>query len=72
MVNGMWPGPLETFKTVGDIVEQYSKDPAVVLNTVFASGSLLSRTTYARLWKYVQSLDPSEVVNDTDWNNVAL
>jgi hypothetical protein len=72
--NGKWNVAWATgnFKTVGDIVEQYSKDPAVVLNTVFASGSLLSRTTYARLWKYVQSLDPSEVVNDTDWNNVAL
>jgi hypothetical protein len=60
------------FKTVGDIIEQFSKDPAVVLNTVFADGSVLSRVTYARLWKYVQLLDPSELVNDTDWNNVAL
>jgi hypothetical protein len=60
------------FKTVGEVINQYSNDPAVVLNTVFADGSVLSRVAYARLWKYVLSLDASEVVNDTDWNNASL
>jgi hypothetical protein len=60
------------YKTVGEIIDQYSTDPAVILNTVFADGSILSRVTYARLWKYVLSLDASEVVNDTAWLNPAL
>jgi hypothetical protein len=29
------------YKTVGEIIDQYSTDPAVILNTVFADGSIL-------------------------------
>lgn len=52
-------------KLVGEIVDQYSLVP---LNTVYADGSLISRTTYARLWAYVSTLDASMLVDDATWN----
>jgi hypothetical protein len=60
-------------RSVGQIVSSYllpqSVDP---VNAIFANGALLSRTTYKRLWNYVQSLDSSAIVSDADWTNFSL
>jgi hypothetical protein len=56
-------------KEVGQLVHSHLTAP---INTIFANGQILSRVTYARLWEYVQSLDVSELVNDSDWTNTAL
>lgn len=58
------------FRTAGEFVNSY-KD-SNVLNCLYANGALVSRTTYRRLWNYVQSLDPSMLVSEADWNNAAL
>lgn len=57
------------FNTVGLISMDYKNTR---LNTIFAAGQLLVRANYPRLWEYVQSLDASMIVNDTNWNNVVL
>lgn len=53
------------FKTVG---EKIYTDLMRPINTIFADGSLLSRTAYKRLWNYVQSLDASDLVSDATWS----
>jgi hypothetical protein len=51
---------------VGELVAQLLKP---MPNTIFADGSLLSRTTYSRLWAYVQKLPSSALVSLTTWTN---
>jgi hypothetical protein len=57
-------------RQVGEICMSYNAFPPV--NTILANGTVLSRTVYVRLWDYVQSLDPSIVVNDANWLNTSL
>lgn len=65
---GKWQimNDLQGVKSVGEILYKYSKDD---LNTHFLDGTLANRADYPRLWEYVQTLDSSEVVTDTVWNN---
>jgi hypothetical protein len=56
-------------RDVGEIVYRYD---TLNNNVIFASGQLISRTTYIRLWNYVQRLDPSLLITDAQWNNAAL
>jgi hypothetical protein len=69
--NGIWNvcNPSDTIRMTGEIVENYSKLPT---HTVFANGQTLSRTAYARLWAYVQTLESGVVINDSDRNNTAV
>jgi hypothetical protein len=62
--------PDGNFKTVGEILDIYKETD--VLNSVYADGALVSRTSHKRLWNYVNTLDPSMLVSDVDWNNPAL
>ena len=55
--------------SVGQIINSYKTD---FYNTVFANGSLLDRDVYPRLWDFVQSLDASMLVSDSNWTNLAL
>lgn len=50
---------------VGEIVDHYSLVP---INTLYANGTTVSRTTYRRLWAWVQTLDASMLIDDTAWN----
>lgn len=50
---------------VGEIIDQYSLVP---LNTIYANGDIISRTTYRRLWAWVQLLDASMLITLTQWN----
>lgn len=69
--NGVWNiGQAQgNYKSVGEIVSSYKKTAE---GCIMADGSLLSRTTYPRLWAFVQSLDAACICNDTDWNNTVL
>lgn len=66
--NGVWNVDASSLGIimVGEIVEQYKKQP---INTLFGNGALVSRTTYSRLWDYVQSLESGVVVPDANWAN---
>lgn len=55
----------EGYRMTGEIIYDYSMIP---INTVFANGQLLSRTTYARLWEFVQTAG-SNVIADSAFNN---
>jgi hypothetical protein len=73
--NGFWNvlSADGNFKTVGEVFDSYSNDTSVILNAIFANGGTISRVTFARITDYVTNkLDPSQVVNDADWNNPAL
>lgn len=56
----------EGLRQVGEQILTYSKIP---LNTVFASGQLISRSSYRRLWDWVQSLDSSMLIPDSQFEN---
>jgi hypothetical protein len=58
------------FKTVGEIVDIY-KDSGV-LNALYCAGQSISKSSYKRLWNYVNGLDGSMLVSDANWSNVAL
>lgn len=53
------------YKKVGEGLNGYSK---LELNTAILNGQLLSRTAYARLWEWVQTLEAGCLVSDTTWN----
>lgn len=55
----------EGMRLVGEILYNYSLIP---LNTVFANGQLLSRTTYARLWNWIQTSNIN-LIADSAFNN---
>lgn len=55
----------DTIRQVGDIVYNYSKFET---NTLFATGNVISRTDYSRLWDFVQTLDSSCIVSAAAWN----
>ncbi|MGN6416151.1 MAG: hypothetical protein ACTHMC_01575 [Pseudobacter sp.] len=62
--------PDGNFKTVGEIVYSYVMTE---LNSVFANGGILSRTTYARLWNdFVSQLPPSMLISDSGWNSTQV
>lgn len=63
-----WPS--DTIKLVGEKVYFDKYLDADLVNLVFADGRELDRIVYARLWAYVQSLDPALLVTDTVWLTV--
>lgn len=68
--NGVWNMDTENRNVdiVGEIVHKYSKAD---LNIFFADGSLLSRTTYPRLFAYFQTkVDANAITTEAAWNNV--
>lgn len=67
--NGIWNVAYasDTIRMTGEVVYNYSKSS--ILPAVFANGALLSRTSYSRLWKYVQSLESGVVLPDANWND---
>lgn len=66
--NGVWNVDTSSagIIMVGEIVHQYKKQP---INTIFANGTLISRTTYSRLWDFVQSLESGVVIAEASWAN---
>src|SRR5579862_1228854 len=66
--NGCWnvlqadPG----YRLTGEMIFNYSKQE---LNTIFMQGQTLSRTTYARLWAWVQQLESAAIVTDSAWTS---
>lgn len=57
-------------RPVGRIITDFTKD---CINTIFADGSVLSRSVYVALWEHVQALqaaNPAAVVSASDWENV--
>lgn len=65
--NGIWriKSSDGNFKTVGEIVSNFSK---LEQNTLICNGQLISRTQYPRLWNWIQTaLDPSLLVTDSQW-----
>lgn len=71
VIGGVWvvSSAYGGFSRVGEIYMSYDNSD---INAVFANGALLSRDVYARLWQWVQLADPSLIVTDTNWNNLAL
>lgn len=59
----------DTVRMAGEIIYEYTIQK---LNTVLANGTLLSRTTYARLWNYVNNLPITQLVVDAAWANTAV
>lgn len=58
----------EGMRNVGQFVSSYSLPAGVdPVNLLFCNGALVSRTTYARLWTWVQTLDSSMIVTDAAW-----
>lgn len=55
----------DSIKQTGRIIDQYDNDYEPGL--IFADGSLLSRTSYARLWAYVNQLNAALRVSDAAW-----
>jgi|GEM_PF-3497443 len=53
-------------RTVGEVIYDWSKIP---LNTVLMAGQTLSRTNYARLWAWVQTLDAACLISDGSFNS---
>lgn len=52
-------------RDVGQFVYTYQ---TTFINSLFADGSLVSRSVYARLWEYVSTqLSPSQLVSDAVW-----
>jgi hypothetical protein len=58
----------DTIRMVGEVIDQYSKQQ---INTIFASGTALSRADYPRLWAYVQTLEAGLVIADSTYNDVS-
>lgn len=56
----------EAYRYVGDQVLSYNKQQ---INTVYLNGGLLSRTAFARLWEWVQTLESGALINDNLWQN---
>jgi len=70
--NGVWnvDNDLQGFNKVGELLYNYS---LTELNTIAASGSLVSRATYPRLWAWVQGqLGGGVVVTDTAWTSTFI
>lgn len=58
-------GDTDGIRCVGEIMYDYSKIP---LNTVQLAGQTLSRVNYARLWAWVQNLEPGCLIADGSFN----
>lgn len=58
-----------SFDRVGEVFMSYDDS---VLNALPLDGRVLDRVVYARLWEWVQTLDASMIVTDTNWSNPAL
>jgi hypothetical protein len=58
-----------SFDRVGEVFMSYDDS---VLNALPLDGRVLDRVVYARLWEWVQTLDVSMIVTDTNWSNPAL
>jgi hypothetical protein len=59
------PGTSDTIKMAGEIILTYTKKE---INTTFADGTLRNKKDYAKLWAYVQALDPGCLCADADFN----
>lgn len=58
--------PADGANSVGQIIHSYSR---IGMNNLFLDGNQsLSRTTYARLWDWIQALDASCIVSGGSWN----
>jgi len=58
-----------TVNTVGEIFYSYK---TTELNCIFMNGATLSRTSYARLWAWIQTLPSYLLVNDTTWGTSTI
>ena len=56
-------------KVRGEIFQSYKTTEK---NALFCDGTEHDRAQYPGLWEYIQTIDPSAIVNDADWSNVAL
>jgi len=59
----------EGAQAVGEIIMDYSKIPH---NTIPAAGQILSKTTYARLWEWVQNLEAAAKVSPGSYDTVSV
>lgn len=59
----------DAVKLVGELLPSYK---TTELNCIFPNGQLLSRNTYVRLWNWVQTLPPSQLVSDATWNATSV
>lgn len=54
------------FRNAGEIVTSHTE---TAINTIYANGALVSRSSYKRLWNKVQNMDSSMMVSEAAWND---